>query len=1253
MATQPAVPMFGPDGQVHLIPPDQVDAASHAGGQRAVKMADPHGTARWVRQSDVPAATQAGGKLLDAADTASGSNAGALRGAVQKIFGKDWSAIPENVKEHLENFVMGPYEAMTAPMTPEEREDLLHFGPNPTQADAALYRMALKPTMDALREAHRQWKAKNYGLGLHDSPYDEHGNYTPNALSSLLDAIPMVGPWARDIATETLQKGVLPGLAGGATDLAAMEYVPKALGAGADLARTMPARVREFQAPAAELDKVPSGQTMSSRERWRAANELGVNLDRPQATGKGLRGGHDIGGGAKWLTEHSLGGGGKFAENNAANMEALDRNAAELRESAGPGMGREEFGATMHKALGEHRAEMVDEPGLRAAAQGILDRIDKRDMDGQQYGSDAQEALQTHQGQMYDKSGDFLTGALQRKGVFVGGENVEALADKILKEESEYYAAHPSALKLPGVQKSLDQLLPLASSEARVGWYKAIGKDAEAAAEAKANTPSTVRHDTPRNVATLRSDLWNLYQSPEIVKTRPQGWLKQLVGVLDNSLTDPENERGMTPADIQKFRAGTSLWKRMKSMYDDPQSPFFSILRSAEPKTVAGTLEKLGPTAAKQFREAMHDVGRDDLVRQQQRQIVRHILDPNEDGVPDFGGLAARYERIPKENLGELLQPEHLTALGDLAKRTKAKTPYDTFPHLKQVVEAPDGLTASRAMFADNGALRLTPAEVREIERARPDLIPLLRRQTIDRLVQPVENGEPDLKNFPTRWGRKVDPAAAVLTPEQMEHLDKLAEVSRVVHGDVNPSGSGKVAQRVLEGSALGSGIGSAITLTAMGRPLEGAAAFAIPVAQLAAERTVASRLVNPKATAAIMEHEKPPTLREIFKKAGQRRGLISGAAEMLRPGPEDGGFDPGGSPPPAPATPPPTAPTDNGSPAAPVPDIEAAPTVEETVPSPTAMPSSAASTPVAAASPKTEAVPAVQSSLRDKFAQAIERRSAPAAAPAAPKAVVAPAPPVEREGISTPPPQSVVENTAVAEPNEVHDPVRAAEELRQLEGKPAAAPEASPKAPAESGGWSDEQWDRWLDQREQQIAEQDKNPSPARRAQKAFSEAQKVAWNDPQNYAKGKVANDHYQKWMEEVDKERNSAVPPAAPVEREGISTPPRQSAVENTAVAEPNEVHNPVKAAAELRQLEGKPPAQAVPPERSNPAAPVAQPGGPTKPAEGVIETGTSTSEQGTPKAKLEPPEGATHEVLGENGETLGHIVDGEYVPLVSAS
>jgi hypothetical protein len=58
-------------------------------------------------------------------------------------------------------------------------------------------------------------------------------------------------------------------------------------------------------------------------------------------------------------------------------------------------------------------------------------------------------------------------------------------------------------------------------------------------------------------------------------------------------------------------------------------------------------------------------------------------------------------------------------ALDALAERAGKTTPYDVpGSRLAAVADAPDGLAASRAIFADNGALRLTPEDVRLLEQA-------------------------------------------------------------------------------------------------------------------------------------------------------------------------------------------------------------------------------------------------------------------------------------------------------------------------------------------------------------------------------------------------------------------------------------------------------------------------------------------------------------------------------------------------------
>lgn len=59
------IPIFDPNGNVRMIPADQVSAALAAGGTRAVKMSDPKGTQRWVRDGDVEQAKAAGGKLIE------------------------------------------------------------------------------------------------------------------------------------------------------------------------------------------------------------------------------------------------------------------------------------------------------------------------------------------------------------------------------------------------------------------------------------------------------------------------------------------------------------------------------------------------------------------------------------------------------------------------------------------------------------------------------------------------------------------------------------------------------------------------------------------------------------------------------------------------------------------------------------------------------------------------------------------------------------------------------------------------------------------------------------------------------------------------------------------------------------------------------------------------------------------------------------------------------------------------------------
>lgn len=64
MATPNVVPMFDPNGEVRMIPMDQVSAATESGGRRAIPMSDPSGTVRYIPHELMQDALAHGGKLV-------------------------------------------------------------------------------------------------------------------------------------------------------------------------------------------------------------------------------------------------------------------------------------------------------------------------------------------------------------------------------------------------------------------------------------------------------------------------------------------------------------------------------------------------------------------------------------------------------------------------------------------------------------------------------------------------------------------------------------------------------------------------------------------------------------------------------------------------------------------------------------------------------------------------------------------------------------------------------------------------------------------------------------------------------------------------------------------------------------------------------------------------------------------------------------------------------------------------------------
>ena len=128
---------------------------------------------------------------------------------------------------HLKSAVAGPLQAFTRPASGAAEQASQALG----IPGLALYRMALEPTVEAGRQAVEQYKAGNLGLKPGDAPYDAQGNYKPTMLSSAMDALPIVGPWSRNVENDVESKGAVAGMAGLGTDILAPGAAAKGAGA--------------------------------------------------------------------------------------------------------------------------------------------------------------------------------------------------------------------------------------------------------------------------------------------------------------------------------------------------------------------------------------------------------------------------------------------------------------------------------------------------------------------------------------------------------------------------------------------------------------------------------------------------------------------------------------------------------------------------------------------------------------------------------------------------------------------------------------------------------------------------------------------------------------------------------------------------------------------------------------------------------------------------------------------------------------
>lgn len=827
------VPILAPDGKVYLVPAAQASEATMRGGKLVQRVQAPDGNQHWIPNDQMEEAQKHGGRIVKQDGTPY------EKGTEPYVVGRNargdaiWGAPPKEEQpgflESAGTAVDNAAKGFVQMLDPRPSEEEKRAGKTGLVHDLLRYpERIVGPNLDQASEA---------GKALNEGRYSEAAGH------GLASIVPLVGPWAAQVGEQAGQQagegnysGAAGTVAGNALVGAAGEALPKAVGGTVRGAKAgtqfLKGKLADLQAPVADLNKPIAPGDLTPKERWEAANSMGVNLDRAQATNAPMP---KI---AKRMTEHSLMGNTVFDKNNAANVEALHAHANGILDSTAPAMPREEFGNLAKEKLGAHRAELKDEAGQLDSANALKDSIAPTEMGREEFGDNVKDAMAEHRMRLDDRVTQLYEGLDGRLGEIK--PDISAIRDQakgIYVKNKRFYDDHPELLK---------------GGDARA-W--AIVKDFARDASKDPKAPRDNWSDLQR----ARSHLLDLTRSPEFIGDLATGWVKQLTGAIDGTMTSAEKTQGLKPQDIKEFRQANSIYKGMKETYDNPQSPFYWVSRQDGLKA-ANKLNELSPTEARQFRESMEQAGHPELINQQQRQAVSRMMDPAGNGQIDLAGFAKRWDKAPKEELGNIVEPAHMSALDDLAQRTKVETPYDRpGSKLAQVIDAPDGLAASKAMFTDSGALRLTPEDVRQLQEADPALLPHLQRQAMSRVFDPAGNGVADLKNLPSRWNRaQKESMQGVLTPEQIKNLDDIASVTKTVSLDSNPSGTAKVAQPAAEAAGAVGGLASGISTAVMGHPLAGAVTAAGVPAGMLAEQAIAKRMVDPKATAALMDRATP-----------------------------------------------------------------------------------------------------------------------------------------------------------------------------------------------------------------------------------------------------------------------------------------------------------------------------------------------------------------------------------------------------------
>jgi hypothetical protein len=162
-----------------------------------------------------------------------------------------------------------------------------------------------------------------------------------------------------------------------------------------------------------------------------------------------------------------------------------------------------------------------------------------------------------------------------------------------------------------------------------------------------------------------RSGILDMYQNnPEIVKSAADAQLQQLVGATHDTVMDS------LPASAQKTLRDAQLkFKEMKQVYDNPSSPYYDAVRTANPTSKVAGIGSQTPEAVRQLMSRAGDEGTG-VVRRGVAEKMLGTAAGND--AYNFKTFPRQLSKLPADYAGELYKPEQLSRLKDISSTAQA-----------------------------------------------------------------------------------------------------------------------------------------------------------------------------------------------------------------------------------------------------------------------------------------------------------------------------------------------------------------------------------------------------------------------------------------------------------------------------------------------------------------------------------------------------------------------------------------------------